>query len=82
MPTQSQLHIAENTQWNLPGRAKWLLNMVQKQNKTKNKNYNDMPHNHWWKKFNILTKEEFKRIKFRKPWNGRLRCTDGETFHM
>lgn len=56
--------------------------MVQKQNKTKNKNYNDMPHNHWWKKFNILTKEEFKRIKFRKPWNGRLRCTDSETFHM
>lgn len=34
--------------------------------KQQQKNYNDMPHNHWWKKFNILTKEEFKENKIRK----------------
>lgn len=36
MPTQSQLHIAENTQWNLVGSTKWLLNMVQKKKQKKN----------------------------------------------
>lgn len=77
-PTQSQVHIAENIQctcWIEV--AKSLLNMTEKKG-----GCNNMLHNSWGRKINILTTENFKENKIQELWNGRLRSTYSETFHM